>query len=161
MRARVIPINIFTAFSFALLLAGCLQRPQPPMSNTGVVANLAVTTWISNPCVQPNDIVHLRATVANHGSQTEVVDLKDKPVLDIEIGLTDRQLRWSDGKELTPELTHFELKPGDSKTIEMDWVVSNDYGFHNASAVFIYSDKPPVVISRPGVPLNIGSCTRG
>lgn len=149
------------AMTIALLMTGCLYRQQPPISNNSFVNDLVVTMWINNPCVQPGDTVHLRATVANEGSQTEVVDLKDKPVLDIEIFLDKETVRWSNGKPLSPELTHLELKSGESKTIEMDWIVSNDNGFHNAYANFVYSDQPPIVVSHPGVPLNIGYCSGG
>jgi hypothetical protein len=47
--------------------------------------------------------------------------------MDINIGGTKGSgeptafLRWSDGKPLTADLTHLQLKPGESKTIEMSW----------------------------------------
>ncbi len=160
MRARIKPIIIATAIIFGLLLMGCLQGPRPPMSNSSVMSNLAVTVWISNPCVQPGDKVHLRATVSNHGLQTEVMDLKDKPVLDIVISLDNGEVRWSDGKPLTPELTQLELKPGETKTIEMDWVANSDIGLHGAAAVFHNPALRGYEIS-PNVPLNIGYCTGG
>lgn len=142
-----------------VFLSGCNGRP--PVSNTTVVNDLVITMWISNPCVQPGDTVHLRATVVNEGTTIEVVDLRDNPVLDIEILLDSNKVRWSDGKPLTAALTHFEIEPGQSKSIEMEWLVPNEIGFHNVSAIFVYRENPPILIQRPGVPLNIGACGGG
>ncbi len=67
-------------------------------------------------------------------------------------------VRWSDGKLLTPDLTRLELKPGESKAIEMDWVVkqpSSGYVFY-ADANFVYSTRVPAL--APSVTISVGIC---
>jgi len=141
------------------LLIGCLPGSA---STTAVDGNLIVTMWTSSTCVQPGDTVQLRATVENHGSQTEIMEVKNKPVLDIFISSPGHPggylAHWSDGKSLTSDLTHLELKGGESKTIEMDWVAPSNIEPYGVDAVFTYSDVPPLVVARPGVTVNVGEC---
>jgi len=86
-----------------------------------------------------------------------VIDSKDQPVLDIVISLSNSQVRWSDGKPLTRELTRLQLNPGESKTIEMDWVATNDIGYHGTAAVF-HNPALRGYDVKPSVPLNIYYC---
>ncbi|MBI4786324.1 MAG: hypothetical protein HY782_04680 [Chloroflexi bacterium] len=114
-----IPISLLI---LVMSLLGC-SRPSQPISSTGGIDYTTVEMWASSDCVQPGEHVQLRATVTNKGSQTQVVDLKDQPVLDIVFGNPGNPFRrWSNGRPLAPELTQLELKPGEFKTIEMDWV---------------------------------------
>lgn len=147
------------AVAVVVFLVGCSNGLFGPVSSNSGVNDLLVTIWLSNPCPQVGDTIWLRATVDNTGTTTEVVDIKDKAILDIEIALESKMIRWSDDKPLTSELTHLELAPGQSKTIEMDWVVSEDSSrYHVVYAVFTVHTDPPIIISRPGVPLTVGSC---
>ena len=61
--------------------------------------------------------VHITFTVTNISDETLEFDGGDKPVIDIGIA----QEYWSDGQELTPELTRVTLEPGESRTIELVW----------------------------------------
>jgi len=63
--------------------------------------------------------VTVRAKVTNQSSEPFHEELKDQPVLDLFVG----EARWSEGKPLTPDLTQLDLKPGESKSIEMQYVV--------------------------------------
>jgi Intracellular proteinase inhibitor len=115
---------------------------------------LDVEMWASSGCMHVGDKVHLRATVSNRGPKPQTIDLKDTPVLDIVFGNPDAGPRWSDGRPLTPDLTRLELKPGESKSIEMDWVA--EYGTKNITAVFRTDRRFPPL--EPGVTINVGTC---
>ncbi len=99
MNARHIPLIVSALILVMFLLMACLQGSA---SATGVDGNLVVTIWISGTCVQSGDTVYLRATVSNHGSITETVDAKDKPVIDIFIfrpgSPGSYAVHWSDSK---------------------------------------------------------------
>jgi len=82
----------------------------------------------------------LRATVTNKTSKTQTFETTDVPVLDLLVAYGKGAQRWSDGKPLTPDLTHLELQPGQSKTIEMDWIAQPTVGV--VVATFFYSDRP-------------------
>jgi len=58
-------------------------------------------------------------------------------VFDLIITDYNGEHRWSDGKDLTPELTLLELQPGQSKTIEMNWVVQPLTSSLSVNAVLI------------------------
>ena len=140
-------------------MLGC-TRPSKPVSRTsGVNIGGAITLemWASSDCVQPEERVLLRATVTNETSRQFVVELKDQPVLDIWIGPDSAPLRWSDGKPLTADLTRLELKPGESKIIEMNWMPDPSIqGPILVSARFVYSSQfSPLV---PGFNVNVKYC---
>ena len=98
------------------------NEPHQPVIQTATAGEFVVTMWASDGCPDTGAMVTLRATLTNDSSQTQVVNLNDQPVLDIIIGNPDRStVRWSTGKALTPDLTRLELKPTESKTIEMQW----------------------------------------
>lgn len=141
------------------------SRPSHPLSTTRGVGigdgSLVVEMWASEDCVRPGDTVKLRATVTNTSSKTQVIELHDKPVLDLVIDFNKStrigMRRWSDGKPLTPDLTQLELTPGASKSIEMDWVVDEGKtGPVGINAQFIYSDRVSVV---PGILVNVSICS--
>jgi hypothetical protein len=106
------------------LVAGCLHSST---STTAGGTPFTIELWASAKCVKAGDTLTVRATVTNRDSQTRLVELKDQPVLDLVIGYHgvtgDTSIRWSDGKPLSTALTHLELKPGESKSIEIRWVV--------------------------------------
>ncbi len=117
---------ILPMLTIALGLVGCgFHIPNPVASSSGVnLGGQAVTVdmWANDNLVQPGETVKLRATVTNKTTKIFSVDLKDQPVLDIVTKSGGQVIRWSDGKALTSDLTHLELKPGESKAIEMDYV---------------------------------------
>jgi len=118
-----------------------------PVSGSAVREGLVVEIWASADLVQLGDRVKLRATVTNETNRmstrrVHIVDLKDRPVFDIVVETDMRQVlaRWSDGKALTRDLTYIELKPGESRTIEMDYKVS-DCCHLVAKVIFIESER--------------------
>lgn len=152
-RGRVVLVAL------TLMLSGCYG----PKSTSSIGGDVEVQMWASTSCAQPGDTVHLRATATNRGNRTWTVDTKDEPVLDIITSSDGKPVRWSDGKSLTPDLTHLELKPGESKTIEMDIVISRNLasGYPNgffaiAQAQFYYDARGGQV--SPGVMINVWNC---
>lgn len=125
--------------AFALVLLGCRGGS---VSVEHWRENQVVTIWLSQRCPDYGETVTLRATVTHRDLRPLVVELKDQPVFDIVVGYPE-VARWSEGKPLTPDLTRIELKPGQSKTIEMQWVAT---GPSRAYALFIddprYPDDP-------------------
>lgn len=120
---------------------------------------LFVEMWASSNCTQPGDKITMRATVTNKGTGTQIIELGDQPALDIWLSSgTILLARWSDGKPLTSDLTRLELKPGEPKTIEMDWSVGQPTSetVLSAQARFIYSTRVPPL--RPTVQINVGNC---
>lgn len=112
---------IFFFLLVLLAITGC--RTPKPTSDTRPAGNIGVQLWASSDCVQPGETVNLRATATNHGSQVFAIELTDRSVFDLVVKTSGKTTRWSDGKQLTPDLTRLELKPGESKTIEIDWNV--------------------------------------
>jgi hypothetical protein len=105
------------------LLVGCLNSP---VSTTAGGTPFTVELWASAKCVRPGDTLIVRATVTNRSAQTRSVEVEDQPVFDLVIGyrtLTgSTSIRWSENKTLD-DLTRLELKPGESKSIEVRWRV--------------------------------------
>ncbi len=98
---------------------------RPPASVVSVESGpLVAEIWASDGCPRVGETVTIRASVTNKGTHLFVIEVADQPVLDI---VLLGQRRWSDGKQLTSELTHLELKPGESKSIEMQYVVQERY----------------------------------
>lgn len=144
-------------FTLNLMLPGCLPKP---VSSTSGVDHTVVEIWASSYCTQPDDKIRLRATVTNNGTQTEFVELTGQPVLDIIVRNQGPVVRWSDGKSLTPELTRLQLRPGESKTIEMDWIVKQPTSgtVFSANASFVYDPRAPGGPISPGVLISVGIC---
>ncbi|MBI4786652.1 MAG: hypothetical protein HY782_06360 [Chloroflexi bacterium] len=107
-------------------LSACVGWPSPQSNATGL-DDLALILWTSHRNVNVNQPVTIRFTVRNEGKQTVVYDRKDKPVADILIPGGFPKVRWSDGKPLTAELTRLELKPGESRVLEMIWAPGPEY----------------------------------
>lgn len=129
-------VSILTIL-LAFLLSGC-QGTKPVTSKGGMILGndlLELELWLNrNSCVPtPGETLTFRATVTNRGKQAHKIELKEKPVLDIEIDYAvsneeRKTIRWSDGKPRTPEMMTLEFAPGESKSIEMDWVSVRPYG---------------------------------
>ena len=144
----------FASLLLIVILTSCFQNQA---RGSAVGGNIGVDLWANSNCVKPGDIIKLRATATNLGNSVWTVTLKDEPVFDILIGSS----RWSDGKPLTIDVTHVELKPRESKTIEMDWMVPKNVnqGQLGAEACFIYSPTSPGGPARAFVSINVfGSC---
>lgn len=128
-------------FFFLLTLfavTGC-HTPKPS-SHTSGIGDIGVELWASSNCVSRGETVKLRATATNHGSYTFTNRLTNRAVLDIVVKTSGKTARWSDGKSLTPDLTQLVLKPGESKSIEMDWHVQGQDSLL-VNADFAYDDR--------------------
>jgi len=149
---------IFTLAILSVTLLGCFSKPISNSSTGSLEQPLVVEIWASSNCVHPGDNIKLRATVTNKGNGAQVIDLMDRPVLDIIIRNQGPIARWSDGKPLTPDLTRLDLKAGESKAIELEWTVripSPGTVFY-VDANFVYSTRVPPL--TPGVTISVSIC---
>ncbi len=141
---------LFGLLVLAFALYGCSNNRKPITESVGS-GDILLSIWASNQCPDSDEVVTLRAIVANQGSKSLLVESKNQPVFDIIVGNPDTsQTRWSSGKPLTSELTRLELKSGQSKTIEMTWRTTDQGGI---SAILV--DRP---IRPLSIGLNIGNC---
>lgn len=140
--------SIVGIFILLVLSVGCAG----PVSGIGNIDLLQIEVSASSSCVKHGEIVNISATATNGDSKTRTIQLHDKPMLDIQMrysvlnGETSRQVEqvWSDGRPLTPELTQIELKPGESKTIEMDWIAqppSSSRGAVDVTGLLRYGER--------------------
>ena len=149
---------LITLSMLILALISCSRPSQPVSSTSGRNDDLIVDLWASSDCVQVNELVKLRTTVTNHSTKAQVFETKDQPVLDIVFGNPDSPFqRWSNGKALTSDMTHLELKPGESKSVEMDWVPdgSRRGGVH-VWARFVSPTRP--YFQNPSVTVQVQYC---
>jgi len=70
-----------------------------------------------------SEMVYVHLTITNHSEETLEFDGGSEAAMDI----LERNIRWSDSQELTPELTRLVLAPGESRTIEWTWPPSQAY----------------------------------
>ncbi len=137
-------LSIPILYILALLLASCFNSPKTIATTSD---HWRVELWVSASCARPGETVTARATVTNVTSNVQTVDLKDLPVFDLGIGYSTPHgpvnINWSDGKPLTSELTRLELKPHESKSIEMQWKVDPAASAFGVSATLI--DNPRFV----------------
>jgi len=103
------------------LLAACLLTACGPKENCAEAHN-DDRTYRLGICTDKRkydfgEPIHITFTVTNISDGTLKFDGGDKPALDIGIA----QRYWSDGRELTPDLTQVTLEPGESRTIELVW----------------------------------------
>ncbi len=143
--------TLLVVSAFAIALSGCRGGP---VSVENWRENHVVQLWASKSCADYGEIVTIRATATNRDSRPLVVELKDQPVLDIIVGYPD-MVRWSAGKPLTLDLTRLELKPGESKTIELQWVATGPSG---ATAHFIDNPRYPDYPVNPNFFIYVGNC---
>ncbi len=70
--------------------------------------------------------VHMQFTITNTRHQTEVVETKDRPVMDITVddaASHNTLLSWS--SQHPDQVAHrLEWQPGESKTIELTWTAT-------------------------------------
>ncbi len=141
----------------ALGAVGCL--PSGPVSQSDGVhgaENYTVRIWANTDCPSTDQTITLRARVTNDGPQTEVAQADGEPVLDILVSPSgaaeddkSAAIRWSDGKSLTPDLTRLELKPGESKSIELQFPFRAEG--YSASARFVYDAAHPKDAIQPSL----------
>ncbi len=155
---RTIHIHVMLcSFVLPFLLYGCSLRATSVKDARG---GLVVELWTSDECPTPGEAVTLRATATNKGPDTLIVELKDQPVFDLIIGNPDTsRLRWSAGKTLTSNLTRLELKPGESKSIQMQWKVDASESGVVVSAQLIDDPRSPSYPIRPLMVLHVNSCS--
>ncbi len=148
---------MLTLSVLSITLFGCLSKP---VSRTGWVDDISVEIWSNTDCVQPNNNIELRVTVTNHGTTTQIVESKEQAVFDIIIRNQGPVVHWSDGKALTPDLTKLELKPGESKAINMVWTVkppSTGNVFY-VDAKFAYKPKISESSMPPSILVSVSVC---
>jgi hypothetical protein len=126
----------------ALLFCGCL--PSGPVSQTSGVhgaANYTVKVTANTSCPGAGENVIVRAKVSNDGDRPEVAVAMNEPVFDLIVTGRERTIRWSDGKPLTPELTRLELKPGEFKSVQLEF--KSEGGSYNAIGRLVYDAQHP------------------
>lgn len=96
----------------AILFTACFQQPVT-LGPTG--GPLSIELWVSGSCARPGDTIYARATMTNTSSELQFVAVEDRPVMDLEISSLAGKIRFSD----THSLTQLELKPQESKSIEL------------------------------------------
>jgi hypothetical protein len=136
-----------------------------PQGNAGGVGDVLVSLSVGYHSIKVGQPLQIRLTAHNEGKEMAVFQTTSKPVLDISIGATrpaeDKALpglHWADGKELTLDLTRLELKPGESKAIELTWTPDAQY---DRSIVhisgYLWFEKGGVLNrSSPGVTVTVG-----
>ncbi len=143
-----------------LALFACAS-PGQPVESTGAREGIAIKLWASTFFVKQGQPIKFRATVTNNTdrnsiARTHIVELKDRPVFDIFVTHEGQVIaRWSDQQPLTSDLTRVELRPGESKTIEWDYVVNVECCSIGVSAVFIDLQGFPDDPVRTGVTVSV------
>lgn len=116
-------IAISSLLLMVLSLSSCILLNANETRGTASGSKWLVQIWSSKRCADPGDILTVRATVTNTNSQTmRTVKLENQPVLDMVITNGTKTARWSDGQVPTPDWNYLELRPNESKTIEMTWL---------------------------------------
>ncbi len=140
--------------SFVILLGvliGCLDAGASARQGNG---DFILFLTANKKCPMPGETIHFKATVTNTSGQTRVIELEDRPIFDLVIGNPDNGwYRWSTSKPLTSELTRLELRPSESKNIEVDWVT--DEQTQGAAAFFISDPRfpeVPIMVTLPILP---------
>lgn len=100
-----------------LLLTACDQSKENCEQKDG-----PEHTWQAKICTDDDrydfgEPIRITLTVANVSNQPLTLEGGDRPALDIRV----QGQNWSDGKELTPDLTRVSLEPGESRTLEWVW----------------------------------------
>lgn len=120
-----------------ILTSGCKSVPTSTQRYRG---NIIVEVWSSAQCATVQQVVTLKATVRNQGDVPFEVEVPGQSVLDLEIRYpempSNQTIRWSDGKDITAGLTHLELGPGESKSIELQFTAPSTSGFGVSAKVY-------------------------
>ncbi len=94
------------------------------VTNTGAYNNLVVKIQVNRSFARVGESLQIRLTTINDANQPIVIESKDKFVLDIIVeDLGNRQILTSWSAQNPDKATHrIEWKPGETKTMEIDWV---------------------------------------
>lgn len=135
-------MNRLSSLILFLLLAtsACIREPLAPATGRATGADFLVEVWASQACASYGDNITVRATVTNVSAETRTIKLERQVVFDLIVADQDGEHRWSEGKPLTSELSQLELKPRQSKTIGMQWVVKERTSGFLVTAQFV--DNP-------------------
>ncbi|MCJ7668296.1 MAG: BsuPI-related putative proteinase inhibitor [Anaerolineae bacterium] len=87
--------------------------------------------WVDRHWVNVGGTVNIRFTVENFGEETQVFELKDQSVMDVWVHFQRLDgirvyAYWSENQLLTSEMRRLELRPGESKSITMQWVAPEE-----------------------------------
>ncbi len=135
--------TLLTCLIMALMVSGCVHSSVSNHTGIGFDnASYMIEIWASTYCAMQGDTLHVRGTLTSNSSETRVFQVKSKPIFDIGVAFGDLRVNWSDGRVLTPDLTRLELKPAESKTLEMDWVVTGTVLTGGAGAGFTFGLQP-------------------
>ena len=123
MKYRLFLLLILLVAAASLVSCDLLSsRPKREVKRYG---DWRLELWVSQERASVGESIDLVFTVKNVGDETEVIEIDDGPVMDIVVGQGfhyEREVSWSDGREITPEMRRLELAPGESKSVEMAWV---------------------------------------
>jgi uncharacterized protein YceK len=116
-------LRVINCISILVLLSGCVSG----VSHTESVDNLYATISVDRQETHVGEPIKITFTVKNSGRgapvRTEIIELKSKPVMDIEVGyFTTTFARWSDQQTPDPSLYRLELAPNQSRTITLTWI---------------------------------------
>lgn len=130
-----------------------------PVSSQGGWYN-AVVVWANKKCYDYRDQMSFRATLTNSTDRDFNIRLDNEPVFDLIVKIGPKVIKWTDGRPLTYDLTHLQMKPGASKSIEMEMVAPdvNDSGYVWAPFHLYSSDNLP---GFPNIPFQVGICLPG
>ncbi len=134
---------LFILLIAAPSLVSCDLLFSSPVREVRGDGNFRLELWVSQERASVGDSIDIVFTVKNIGDETEIIEIDDEPVMDIIVrqGFNyEREVCWSDGREITPEMRRLELAPGESKTIEMTWV---PIGSSDAQVAGIVLKKTP------------------
>jgi len=147
-RPRFVRNTLFLTLLLSLLAVACgIPHPKTAQRTTG---DLLLEVWVDRHWVNVGGTANIRFTVENFGEETEVFELKNQSVMDIEVrvparvqGENDITSYWSDTGPITPEHRRLELRPGESKSITMQWVAPEqaDTRVVNIGGILRKSDK--------------------
>ncbi len=152
--------HLIAFLTLIVFLTGCLGFPWA-QSGSNTTDNVRLSLWVSHHSVRVGQPLQIRFTARNLGNETAIFETQTESVMDINIGVRPLggggfYVRWSDGKPLTRELTRLELKPGESKTIEMTWTPDerSDYSIVWVDGIFWYRDDNRQYVG--GLPVTVG-----
>lgn len=113
--------------SITLLTSSC--GTSFPNTDTWGFNDLGLQIWVDKTQVQVGMPIQIRFSVTNVGDEAEVIELADRPVMDIWISFESwavpgrTTIYWSDGREITGDMRRLVLQPGETRTLEMTWTI--------------------------------------
>lgn len=114
--------------SYSILLGGCAILGSPSIESKAYVdSNLTLTLQMDQKEGTVGKPVHISFKVSNSGrvntGKPEILELNNKSVMDIRVNYATKEFaRWTSQNSANYFITHLELDPGESHTIEMIWI---------------------------------------